>query len=171
LSEYKMQREFVVQRLRDSIEFVHKLNAKLETRASIITAGSAALVGIVSAAEFLPKTQSTSTLESTCLGVVVLCTVIMFFFASKVWSPSDKVIPGTTDVQKLYEKFLSQDETVATNNAIIDLAASLEKMRDVNNQKSESVEAMIMIVQVQFMALGVVVLGSVAVKIWHALSN
>ena len=166
-----MQRDFVVERLKDSIEFVHKLNSKLETRASIITGGSAALVAIVSAAEFLPKTTQTSSFEATCLGTIVLCTVLMFYFASKVWSPSAKVMPGTTDVQKLYDKFLSQDETVATNNMIIDLAAALEKMTDANYEKSESVEKMVMIVQGQFFVIGCVVFGSTAVRIYHAICN
>lgn len=160
VDNYKNQREFVKNRLQESIAFVHELNAKLERRATVIVASSSAVVAIATGAEILPQKTSGGGIGAVALCLLLFCTVAMYFCVTKVWMTSAKVVAGTTDVKKLYHKFMSQEEVVAENNAIIDLAASLEKMADVNLEKGEGVDQMVMIVRVQLLIVAAAVAWS-----------
>lgn len=158
------QQQLVFERLQDTWERILKYNEDLDKRATLITAASSVIVGIVAAAKFLPKENNSSDFESVLLGCVCGASVLMYWNASIVWSLTKKPMPGTFNVRELYEEYIAQDENTAFNNALIDLSDAVKVCTEENMKKSQFVDNITLWFRIQIGILGF----SIA---WAGISN
>jgi hypothetical protein len=169
MSERTYQQKLVWDRLCENFETVSSLNEKLESRATLITTSSAAIVGIVTAAKFLPSTAPQSFgIESVLLAVVCSCAIAMFWYGSRVWIPREKAIPGSTNPTVLYEQYIVLPEDVAFNNALIDLGHAVNVGIQANDVKANAVISMIHVLQLQLLLLAVAIGWSGCAALWNS---
>ena len=165
------QQQLVAKRLHDNWEKTLKYNDDLDKRATLITSASSIVVGIVAAAKFLPNHSSSFSVESVLLGVVCLCSVVMYWYAIQVWRTSLKAMPGTTDVMALYEQYIALSEDEAYNNGLIDLSHALSECVAENERKAGMVEKVVRVLQVQVALLGVAIAWSGISSLWVSVNG
>jgi hypothetical protein len=169
MGERTYQQKLVWDRLCGNFATISELNEKLDSRATLVTTSSAAIVGIVTAAKFLPSTANVSlNVESVLLGVVCCCAIAMFRYGARVWIPHQKAVAGSPDPNVLYEQYIALSEDDAFNNALIDMGEAVKVGIAANNAKADAVTSMACVLQVQLLLLAVAIAWSGIVALKHA---
>ena len=163
------QQQMVMERVSDNWGKTLKYNDDLDKRATLVTATSSIIVGIVTAAKFLPEHEDGLTAESVLLGLVCLCSVAMYFFALDVIRANHRAMPGSTDPNVLFDDYISLDADVAYNNSLIDLCDALGFCIKENDRKASALENIVLVFQCQlFLLAGAIAwsgIASVLIKI------
>ncbi|MGB1091471.1 MAG: hypothetical protein ACPGYX_05060 [Oceanobacter sp.] len=126
----------------------------MRKRATLVTAASTTIVGVISAANYLPKEFKSLDLSSgILLSLVTLLTVVMFFFTSEIWKTIDTPLVGHTDTDKLFDDYLAVDKDTAYNNFLIDECAALQMALDLNLKLANTFRKLIWAFQIQLALL------------------
>lgn len=159
----------VAKRLSDTWEKTLVYNDDLGKRATLLVSMSSVVVGIVTAAKFLPEHKTEFSIESVLLGIVCLLSVLMYWYAIQVWGTSLRAMPGCTDVNKLYDQYIAVSEHVAFNNSLIDTSYALEVCLVENDRKAKLVDKVARVFQWQIGVLALAIAWSGLVAIGGAL--
>tara|TARA_R110000868_G_C10678130_1_gene747273 strand:- start:87 stop:614 length:528 start_codon:yes stop_codon:yes gene_type:complete len=157
VTELSEQQKRVESRLNDSWGRTLKYNDEIDTRAKSIVTASSVIVGIVVAAKFLPKETAGFNVETVLLGVVCLCSVLMYWYAIDVWRYTAKTMPGSVSVDALYDEYIAVDVVECFNNSLIDLCDAMKQCVAENQRKSATVEKIAKVFQVQVALLALAV--------------
>lgn len=125
-NELTYQQYEVYRRLEDTLKFSRESIRGIRARGSMLCIASTALVGVITAAKFLPEQQTGTNFESFVLGLVCFCTAAMYWFVSQLWGCWNAPSAGSLDTDVLFEEYLSQTKAIAYNNFLIDLAATVK---------------------------------------------
>jgi len=114
-------RNNVFQQARENLATALEFNEMLRKRIGVVCVSSTALVGIISAAKFLPESTTGYNVESILLGLVCLASVAIYWFAAKAYSPSIAPLPGPDSYERWYEGYLVKgDEGLAYSKMLSD---------------------------------------------------
>ena len=171
VNERTYQQQIVEERLLDNWEKTVKYNDDLDRRTTVITSASTIVVGIVAAGKFLPDHSKALSVESVLLGLVCLASVVMYWFATQVWGASLKAMPGSHDVNELYEQYIAKSEDEAYNNSLIDLAYALRGCVYENARKSNLVDNVVKTFQVQLALLALAIAWTGIAAMFNALAG
>jgi uncharacterized protein (DUF1501 family) len=109
LSEITYHQRFVFDRIIANNEMFARLNNDMKGRASFITAASTAIVGIITAARFLPSSSTNQGFEFILLALVCLCSVGIYWFAALLWKSGNTALTGTSNMDVLYDSYISKE--------------------------------------------------------------
>jgi hypothetical protein len=162
-NELSYQQETVYNRLEEMLKFIRESFNKIRAKGTLICGASTTLVGVITAAEFLPDTATELSVGTVLLGMVCLCSVVMYHQVAKLWRPSVASIAGSTDTDILFDQYLSKDAVTAYNNFLIDLSETVEREIKANTDVAFQLERIVLTFQCQIGLLAVAIL-------WPALS-
>lgn len=150
------QQNLVWQQLTEGLTTVETANSTMERRATKIVAGSAAAVAAITGVHMFPDSLiSVDKPESVVLVVLCLTVLMQFRHAARLWGPTPAAIATASDVNKLYDEYISVSEDVAYNNVLIDSAKRLEHAVWVNEQKGDVLRSMLRVLYCQIVVLAV----------------
>ena len=95
----------------------------------------------------------------------------MYWFATQVWGASLKAMPGSHDVNELYEQYIAKSEDEAYNNSLIDLAYALRGCVYENARKSNLVDNVVKTFQVQLALLALAIAWTGIAAMFNALAG
>lgn len=104
-------RNNVFQQARENLSTALEFNEMLRKRIGVVCVSSTALVGVISAARFLPEATTGHNVESVLLGLVCLATVAIYWFAAKAYSPSIAPLPGPASYERWFYGYLEKDDS------------------------------------------------------------
>lgn len=167
MSDLTYQQKFVIERLAAGNEKVLAMNDAIRGRANFVTGASTAIVGLITAAKFLPANNDSSGVEFIFLAIVCLCSVAIYWLAALVWKGGKMTVPGGTNIDALYDSYISKEPDVAYGNFLSDLSKSMEENVRENALQAARLDRMIIafISQLFFLALSIA-WASVAVLIY-----
>ena len=166
MTELTYQQSTVMELAKARLNTLYEFNAALRKRVAMVCAASTAIVGIVSAAKFLPVRVSGPDVESLLLGLVSLLTVAMYWFAAKALAPRVAPIPGIGDTDVLYEQYLSRGVEEAYNNFLIDICSACEVALSENETNGKSLRRVLMVFQTQIAVLALAIAWSGVAVLW-----
>ncbi len=157
MSGLTYQQKLVFDRLFANNEKIAQLNNDMKSRASFITAASTLIVGIITAAKFLPSTSSSDGVEFFLLALVCLCSVGIYWFAALLWKGGNMALSGTGDIDALYDQYISQDLDAAFGNALKDLGNTFEMNQEDNAARGRLLDKIVyfFIAQLALLALSI----------------
>ena len=126
MSDLTYQQKLVFERLSANHEMLITMDKELKSRTTYITTASTAIVGIITAAKFLPENSSGEGFEFILLALVCLLSVGVYGFAALIWRGGVTVLPGHADLDQLYEGYISKAADSAYCNALSDLCFAFE---------------------------------------------
>jgi len=133
------------------------MNDAIRSRANFVTTGSTAIVGLVTAAKFLPSGNTDDSIEYLFLALVCICSVAIYWLVALIWRGGETSLSGTTDVDILYRSYISVDMDVAYCNFLQDLCRATEENIKENTLQASRLGRMIFafIVQLALLALSI----------------
>ncbi|GAB3380805.1 hypothetical protein NCG89_00825 [Spongiibacter taiwanensis] len=151
------QQRVIFERVSENNEKFARLNNDMKNRANFITAASTAIVGIITAAKFLPDSASSRGFEFAFLSLVCLCSIGIYWFAALIWKGGNTALTGTFDVDKLYDSYISKDIDVAYCNMLTDLCSAFEQNEKENAARGRYLDRMVQffILQLVFLAISI----------------
>lgn len=157
MSNLTYQQQFVFDRIFANNEKFAQLNNDMKGRANFITAASTAIVGIITAAKFLPSSNTSEGYEFILLALVCLCSVGIYWFAALLWKGGNTALTGTNNIDVLYDSYISKDADVAYCNALIDLCSAFEQNERGNARLGRLLDQMIafFIAQLSLLAISI----------------
>ena len=164
------QQNLVAKNLLDSIQIGSQANDSLEKKASNLLKASTSVVVLLTSVNFLPK-SIVETTGSDAIVLFLLCvsSLVMFWFAAKLWGPQPCAAPMTANIDKIYDDFIDRAEDKAFANALDDHCKILAHLTWVNEYKGLNLRYMFRVLQGQILLLGmgvfVKVFGSAIVKL------
>lgn len=164
MSELSQQQVDVYERLIAGHRLVIESSKSLVGRANTVLAASSVIVGIVTAARFLPEGGAKGfSVEFVLLGVVCLCSVVMCVAAGLLWRGGYTMIPGSLDVDVLYGNHISQELDISYYNLLLDLCGTVADNQALSMRLGRYLDVMVcaFILQLFFLTLSIV-WGSIA---------
>lgn len=157
MSDLSYQQKIVLERLNAGNERIISLNDGIRGKANFITTASTAVVGLITAAKFLPAGKPGAGTEYILLALVCLFSVFIYWLAALVWKGGATTISGTTNVDLLYESYIGKNLDVAYCNFLTDLCKSMDENRAENGLQATRLDRMVVafIVQLAFLALSI----------------
>jgi hypothetical protein len=143
------QQNVVYNRLDETLKFSRESFRGIRSRATLVCAASTTIVGIITAAKFLPKSAAESNPETVLLGLVCICSIFIYRGAGKLWGSAAAEDAGTTDTNRLFDEYLSKDKGTAYNNFLIDLAATVKSEVKANRDIGDQLDRIILAFQWQ----------------------
>jgi hypothetical protein len=147
------QQQFVLERLIKANEKVVENSTALRVRANFVTAASTVIVGLITTAKFLPKSVPDKSSELILLALVCLCSIGIYFFAALIWKGGTTELASTSDVDKLYDSYIAQDEDNAYHNFLVDEAAAFDKNRQENYHQAKRLDYLVWAFMLQLFLL------------------
>jgi hypothetical protein len=160
MSDLNYQQATVMSLAKERLNKLYEFNEMLRKRVAAVCAASTAIVGIVSAAKFLPRQSSGLDVESVLLGLVCLLSVLLYWFAAKSLLPGLAAIPGSTNTDVLFDEYLVKDVEVAFNNFLIDICAASDKALEQNTSNAGILKSVLVVFQVQIAVLAIAIAWS-----------
>jgi len=157
MSDLTYQQKIVFERAKEGNDKILVMNDAIRGRANFVTAASTAIIGLITAAKFLPADTSGGNSESLLLAGVCICSVGIYWLAALIWKGGETSLSGTTDVDFLYSSYISKSEDVAYCNFLQDVCEATEKNIEENTLQSSRLGRMIFafIVQLSLLALSI----------------
>lgn len=157
MSDLTYQQRTAFDRLQSGNDKILAMNEAIRGRASFVTGASTAIVGLITAAKFLPENNHGYGVEFILLALVCVCSVAIYWLAALIWEGGETSISGTTDVNFLYDSYISKDIDVAYCNFATDLCQAMEHNKSENTLQAKRLSRMIFafIVQLMFLALSI----------------
>ena len=160
MSSLTYQQNVVMEDARTRLASLYEFNAALRKRVALVCAASTTIVGIVTAAKFLPTKSTEFAVESIILGVVCLLSVVMYWVSASALLPSTAPIPGSTDTDVLFDQYISKDEQTAYNNFLIDICEANNVALKSNSDSAKILKKAIFTFQIQLGFLGLAIAWS-----------
>lgn len=157
MSGLTYQQNAVLERLQRNNEMFLQLNNDIKGRANFLIAASTSIVGIITAAKFLPDTSASEGAEFVLLSLVCLCSIGIYWYASLIWKGGHTALDGTDNVDALYDSYINKERDVAYCNMLSDLCTAFGNNRNENLSRGGNLEIMVKIFMAQlfFLALSV----------------
>ncbi|MCQ3829279.1 hypothetical protein HXX02_07460 [Microbulbifer elongatus] len=157
MSELTYQQKMVFDRLTAGNERITSLNEAIRGRANFITAASTAIVGLITAAKFIPKEHSGTGIEYILLASVCIFSVAIYWLAALIWKGGATSISGSTDVDFLYDSYIGKNSDAAYCNFLSDLCKCMDENREENALQGRRLDRMILvfILQLSILALSI----------------
>ncbi len=86
------QQKLVFDRAQQGNEKIMSMNEAIRGRANFVTAASTAIVGLITAAKFLPAESSGSNAESLLLAAVYVASIAIYWLAALVWKGGETAL-------------------------------------------------------------------------------
>lgn len=153
MSNLNYQQIAVFERVSNNNETVKDHNAGMRGRASLVATASAAVVGLVTAAEFLPGSSENNGIGLAILSLTYLCTVAIYFFTAQVWKTGITSLPGGFDLDHLYDAYISQDEDQAYANLLKDECEAFRINTQENDRKGSALNRAVNVFILQLLIL------------------
>lgn len=157
MNDLTYQQDAVFKRLSANNERFAQLNNDIKSRANFLTAASTAIVGIITAAKFLPNSISSDGFEFILLSLVCLCSIGIYWFAALLWKGGNTELTGTSDLDMLYESYIGKEADTAYCNMLADLCAAFEQNKKENVLRGKHLDKIVLffIFQLSFLALSI----------------
>lgn len=155
MGELTYQQKVVFDRAISSNDRILAMNDAIRGRANFVTAGSTAIVGLVTAAKFLPTSNTSDGMENLLLALVCICSVAIYWLAALIWKGGETSLTGSTNIDTLYRSYISVNMDVAYCNFLQDLCKATDDNIKENKLQSSRLGRMIFafIVQLALLAL------------------
>lgn len=151
------QQQTVMERVQRQLDVLYECNEALRKKTITVCTISTAIVGIVSAAKFLPDHSTGFDVESILLSIVVFLSALMYLFATAALLPGKAPIPGSRDTDELFDEFLVQDGETAFNNFLIDSCEACNIAFDQNATNEKNLKRVLITLQIQICVLALAV--------------
>lgn len=158
MSELTYQQISIFERLKENNQKVVDRTEAMRRRGTLVTASSTVVIGLATSANFLPSSSNPGFLSGLFLTAACLLSVFMYFFASRLWSKGGESLPGGTDIEKWYERFISKECDDAYFNFLKDLKGSYLKNIKENEAQADRFDSMVYLFMGQLFLLGLSVL-------------
>ena len=123
--------KWVYERLQRNRECILTANKSLGDRATVIAGAGTALATFFGSG----KLWNAAALPFSLLVSAVLVSIVVFVAASLVWSPRKSSLPGSLDIQDLWEGQVDQPEDVAIANLIADEIQAIKDEQLANDSR------------------------------------
>ena len=153
MSGLTYQQNAVLERLQRNNEMFLQLNNDIKGRANFLITASTSIVGVITAAKFLPNTTASEGAEFVLLSLVCLCSIGIYWYASLIWKGGYTALDGSNDVDTLYDSYISKEIDVAYCNMLSDLCTAFDNNRNENLSRGENLETMVKIFMTQLFLL------------------
>ena len=153
MEELSYQQRVVMEQVTKALDQLYQFNDKLRQRVNTVCIASTAIVGIVTAARFLPKHITDFSVESIVLGLVCLCSILLYSFAAQALLPVTAPLPGSVDTDVLYDEYLAKDVEGAYNNMLIDFCEANKLASEQNTHSAKILQRVIWVLQLQIALL------------------
>jgi len=157
MGDLSYQQRAIFERLADNNEKFSQLNNDMKSRANFLTAASTAIVGIITAAKFLPSSIASTGYEFILLSFVCLCSIGIYWFAALIWKGGNTALAGTSNLDRLYDSYIGLDADTAYGNMLSDLCSTFDQNERGNAARGRYLDRMVIffICQLIFLALSV----------------
>lgn len=157
MSDLTFQQRLVFDRIFENNNKFIQLNNDMRGRASFVTAASTAIVGIITAAKFLPNSSASDGFEFILLALVCSSSIGIYWIAALLWKGGNTALTGTHDIDVLYDSYISVDADIAYCNALKDLCSAFEQNEKDNARRGRLLDRMIMffIFQLLFLVVSI----------------
>ena len=148
------QQQLVYDNRELALNKIGEANDHLDNKAKTLLTAASLVTGLVAGAKFLPETWGGTFAFKTFVPDLLLVAVLGLFLlliwqAIQVWTPKDAPAPGPNDPQDLYDDYIALTVDEAFNHALIDITGCIEDGQDTNAEKSEPLQRMGTIFQIQ----------------------
>jgi hypothetical protein len=157
MSELTYQQSVVYERLQNDNEKVLTSNEAIKSRASFVTGASTAVVGLITAAKYLPSSGDSQGFEYILLAMVCACSIAISWFAALVWKGGKTSIAGSADIDFLYEAYIGKNADEAYCNFLADLCQTKIENSAENTAQAKRLDKMICAFIVQLALLSVAI--------------
>ena len=157
MNQLSYQQETVMRQVEHELTALREFSGRLRGRIMLVCAASAAIVGIVTAARFLPP-QTFGGVESLLLSLVCISSVVLYWFAADSLMPAETPLRGFNDTDVLYDEYLSKSEEVAYNNFLIDACHANDKAYQINQRHGVALRRVIWVFKAQVVLLAMAVM-------------
>ncbi|WP_299075489.1 hypothetical protein [uncultured Paraglaciecola sp.] len=157
MSELTYQQKVVIERINVGNEKVLTANEAIKGRANFITGASTAVVGIITAAKYLPSGAANEGFEYILLALVCTCSIAIYWLAALVWKGGVTAISGSTDIDVLYESYIGQDIDTAYCNFLADTCEAKKKNSNENALQAARLDRMIFTFMMQLALLALAI--------------
>jgi hypothetical protein len=157
MSGLTYQQNAVLERLKRNNEIFLQLNSDIKGRANFLIAASTSIVGVITAAKFLPNTATSEGTEFLLLSLVCLCSIGIYWYASLIWKGGYTALDGSDNVDTLYDSYINKERDIAYCNMLSDLCTAFRNNKKENLSRGKNLEIMVNIFMAQlfFLALSV----------------
>lgn len=152
-SELGYQRTAAYDRLEKTHFSLLEFNTSMRSRASIQCTASTILVGIVTAASFLPSKASEFSFETIILALVCACTAYMYWIAGDLWKATNAPLPGVLDAKEIYDSYIVEDIDTCYNQLLIDLSEAVSRQLAINVSIGKTIDDLTRLLQVQILLI------------------
>lgn len=153
------QQNLLIDNLQELFNAVRIANLEHDKRAEKLAAVAGGIVAFVGGASCLPGSDFDSyPVAASTLLVVFILAVIIFYRCAKVWIPSGTYYPTVPDTDTLYSKYIAQHIYDAYNQFLSSLVSCIEDNRAVNRFKSEAIDGIVLLVQLQITSVALVLI-------------
>ena len=157
MNQLSYQQETVMRQVEHELTALREFSGRLRGRIMLVCTASAAIVGIVTAARFLPP-QTFGGVESLLLSLVCISSVVLYWFAADSLMPAETPLRGFNDTDVLYDEYLSKSEEVAYNNFLIDACQANDKAYQINQRHGVALRRVIWAFKAQVVLLAIAVM-------------
>lgn len=157
MSDLTYQQRAIFERISVNNEKFAQLNNDMKGRANFLTAASTAIIGIITAAKFLPDSNASAGYEFILLSLVCLCSIGIYWFAALIWKGGNTALTGTSNLDKLYDSYINKDADVSYGNMLADLCKAFDQNELNNATRGRYLDRMVMffICQLAFLAVSI----------------
>lgn len=155
MGDLTYQQRAIYERLADNNERFSQFNNDIKNRANFLTAASTAIVGIITAAKFLPNSTASNGYEFILLSLVCLCSIGIYWFAALIWQGGVTDLAGTSNLDGLYDSYISKDQDTAYCNMLSDLCEAFKKNKAANTLRGRRLDIIVMFFILQLALLAV----------------
>ncbi len=157
MSELSYQQNLVYERLQKGNEKVLAANEAIKGRASFVTGASTVVVGLITAAKYLPSSADSQGFEYILLAMVCACSISIYWFAALVWKGGKTSIPGGTDIDFLYDSYIGKKVDEAYCNFLADLCKAKNENSEENTMQAKRLDNMILAFMAQLALLALAI--------------
>jgi len=157
MTDLTYQQISVLDRAKENNRAVALFNADIRRRATFVTGASTAIVGLITAARFLPSREGDQGVELALLGLVCLCSVAMYGLAAAVWRSGEAFLPGRAHIDSLYKSFISADLDTAYHNLLQDECAAMNLNTAANSDRARLFDWIVGVFMVQLSLLALAI--------------
>lgn len=148
--------------LHDGLDTIREGTDRIEKRGERVFAGSSAAVATLAAVNLLPQSiEDASRAQGVLLATLCASLLVMFRFAAQLWQSRTRAVPGSADVDALYDQYIAQSMDDAFNTAMLSTEKALEITFKVNEARAKTLGRMVATLHFQAANIILLVLAKV----------
>lgn len=153
------QQDTVIQMLDQMIATITQSNDGLDTKAGILLQSSSIIIGLIGVLR-IPNYVTSNPPFWVQVGIAIafIIFLIMLGLSMWAWQPHKMYIPGSTEWDKLYLNYIQPDVDEMRQRMISDRLTTVERLRELNKIKSDTITWSAGLLMVQIIGLLVIAL-------------